>query len=394
MKTLETAVLLTTLSVVFCSFAIPSAVARTWNVLEDGTGDAPFIQAAVDSAADCDTVLVWPGTYLEEPLARVWIFAKSLTLVSKSGSEATTIRGSVYATGGGNDGIEVNLVGFTIVSNGGEPIGVWQIKSILIEDFTVRGYRHVSVVHAWEDVEIRGCVFRDNVRELSLDPGGALHVSVRSRGEIENCRFIDNSDLEGTAGALHADASAAAELMISNCIFSGNRGRLAGAIRFTGGRLVMRGNTLVDNRSDDYGAAYLDLTSCEITGNVFAWNYPFGIFMDSQGPGPKKCWCNAFWKNEGWIDMNSRDGIQWWAWECGGYEPGSLDYESVLSDPQFCDRSGGDFTLRDSSPLLPENFPGDVEHCGGVIGAFEVGCTGPPPAIERSSWGRIKAGRP
>jgi hypothetical protein len=390
MKTLKATVRVSAFSLVLCSFAVPSAEARTWNVLEDGTGDAPFIQAAVDSAADGDTVMVWPGTYLEEPLARVWIFAKSLTLISKAGSEATSIRGSVYATG--NDDSEVSLVGFTIVSNGGEPIGVWQIKSILIEDFTVRGYRHVSVVHAWEDVAIRGAVFRDNVRELSLDPGGALYVSVRSRGEIENCRFIDNSDLEGTAGALHADASAGAELTISNCLFSGNRGRLAGAIRFTGGRLVMRGNTFVDNRSDDYGAANLELTSCEITENAFSWNDPFGMFLSMVGNGPTLCACNAYWMNSGWEDMFSRDGGQWWATDCFGYDESS-DYESILADPQFCDRSGGDFTLRDSSPLLPENFPGDVEHCGGVIGAFEVGCTGPPPAVERSSWGRIKAGR-
>ena len=39
------------------------AFSRTWYVRNDGTGDAPTIQAAVDSASSGDTVLVGPGTY-------------------------------------------------------------------------------------------------------------------------------------------------------------------------------------------------------------------------------------------------------------------------------------------------------------------------------------------
>jgi len=41
------------------------AVSRTWYVRNDGTGDAPTIQAAVDSAAAGDTVLIGLGLKLE-----------------------------------------------------------------------------------------------------------------------------------------------------------------------------------------------------------------------------------------------------------------------------------------------------------------------------------------
>ena len=45
-----------------CAFA-SSALARTWYVVPNGTGDAPTIPAALDSAAAGDDVLVGPGTY-------------------------------------------------------------------------------------------------------------------------------------------------------------------------------------------------------------------------------------------------------------------------------------------------------------------------------------------
>ena len=38
------------------------AWARTWNVLANTLGDAPTVQAGIDSAASGDTVLVHPGT--------------------------------------------------------------------------------------------------------------------------------------------------------------------------------------------------------------------------------------------------------------------------------------------------------------------------------------------
>ena len=56
----------------FARLALPFVAAvcflgATWNVYEEGTGDAPTIQAAMDRSAAGDTVLVWPGTYHTPP---------------------------------------------------------------------------------------------------------------------------------------------------------------------------------------------------------------------------------------------------------------------------------------------------------------------------------------
>jgi len=64
--------------------------ARTWYVTEDGMGDAPTIQAAMDSAAYGDTVLVGPGAY--EGSMGVVIFSDGVSLISEMGPQHTVLR--------------------------------------------------------------------------------------------------------------------------------------------------------------------------------------------------------------------------------------------------------------------------------------------------------------
>jgi hypothetical protein len=69
----------------------PPAFSRTWDVLADGTGDAPTIQAGIDSAAAGDTVLVHDGIFTG-PGNRGLVFGgKAIVLRSVSGPEETVI---------------------------------------------------------------------------------------------------------------------------------------------------------------------------------------------------------------------------------------------------------------------------------------------------------------
>jgi hypothetical protein len=66
------------------------AAARTWQVLNDGSGDAPTVQAGIDSAAVGDTVLVHPGTYIQN----IDFSGKDIVVKSKMGPQTTTLDGS------------------------------------------------------------------------------------------------------------------------------------------------------------------------------------------------------------------------------------------------------------------------------------------------------------
>jgi hypothetical protein len=60
---------------------------------------------------------------------------------------------------------------------------------------------------------------------------------------------------------------------------------------------------------------------------------------------------------------------------------------NISVDPQFCDPDLDDYTLCEISPCLPGNHP-DGWNCG-LIGKYGVGCG--PSAVERTTWGRLKA---
>ena len=81
--------LATTILFVSVAFWPSGAAADTWYVRVDGTGDAPTIQAAIDSAAVGDSIVVAPGIY--ELAGGIDMKNKGLTLVSEMGPHQTIL---------------------------------------------------------------------------------------------------------------------------------------------------------------------------------------------------------------------------------------------------------------------------------------------------------------
>ena len=65
-----------------------TAFGATYTVDPSGSGDYTTIQAAIDGAADGDTITVGSGTYAEA----VDLGGKNLTISSSSGSSSTSIQ--------------------------------------------------------------------------------------------------------------------------------------------------------------------------------------------------------------------------------------------------------------------------------------------------------------
>jgi hypothetical protein len=107
------------ITLVVFAWSAPPVLARTWRVYEDGSGHAPTVQAAIDSAGDGDVVFVEPGRYYEN----VNLLGKVIELRSSLGPQATILDGSlgdnsVITCDSGETSLTL-IAGFTITGGAG-----------------------------------------------------------------------------------------------------------------------------------------------------------------------------------------------------------------------------------------------------------------------------------
>lgn len=155
---------------------------RTWRV----PTDAPTIDAALDSAAAGDTVLVEPGTYNEGGLT----VNKNLHILSEAGPAGTVI-----------DAQGVHSSVFTLTGVGG---------ATRIDGFTIKGAQGPGtgggIFMNSSSPTIANCIIVGN----SLGAGGGIS-SISSSPAIENCTIYGNTG----AGGLFYDATSAGSVTAS-----------------------------------------------------------------------------------------------------------------------------------------------------------------------------------
>jgi hypothetical protein len=352
--------------------------ARVWLVLIDGSGDQPTIQAAVNASANLDTILVGPGTYLEN----VQLTSKTLTFLSQQGRDKTVIQQGLSLA----NGSKVQASGFTFTG----PSHAVSIASSFSRSTFVNcafvncggaGVRNVT-----GGVTLDSCIVANN-----QGSGLALFEYEFASGTCTNSEFRDN----GGAGM------AGTNFNLDNCVISGNDGNgvsaTAGARDFhtyqtTISHSVITGNggCAMTASSDHFNNALIQVSNSTISNNVgggmdggTGWSVSFtlddcaifdnggvGVAQGRPGVTMRKCVIRG---NAGGIDALKTPHVQ--------PSPGSVTLESCtyhdngggITAERTVNGQAGRITLTKS---ILSNNTGGVAVCGApTFLTLSVNCT-------------------
>ena len=344
----------------FGLLVIARAEGRTWHIRSDGTGDAPTIQAGIDSSSTTDSVLVGAGLYDETLDMR----GKPLVLVGESGAEATVVdagqSGRVLAMDGGvvegltlrNGSCSCNGAGVLVA-----PPGPAVIRSTIIEHNTAQDGAlnsgaggGVFIDPAAADVIVESSIVQNNF--ASVIGGGICDNG--SLSTIRSNIVRNNTSVLASGGILTMEGRVTENLILGNVAGTGASGIQSE------GPTEIRNNTIVRNIGP-IGA--LVIGPLVFSHNIVAENEGTGIFFfGSNTPD-----CNDIWFND------VPDGGIWPGRENGNF----------AENPLFCRPEYGIFTVSYSSPCLPGYNP----TCG-LVGAFGAACS--VPAVRPTTWGGLK----
>jgi len=227
------------------------ASARTWYVTPDGTGQAPTIQAAVDSCADGDEVLLAPGAYTyatqgaaENSMVNI---RKNITLRSEAGAASTILDAqsqparpirchfpSVVLIDG------LTLQGGNPPFEGGSGAGGIAIVGGTIQNCIVRNNRTAMIgggggILAYRST-VRDCIVENNLAGPDGN-GGGIHIT---QGSVVGCTITANTaggDPGGSGGGIYSDHSEIVDCLIEGNLAGGPWGGSGGGIDANGGSI-------------------------------------------------------------------------------------------------------------------------------------------------------------
>ncbi|MFH1314215.1 MAG: right-handed parallel beta-helix repeat-containing protein [Candidatus Eisenbacteria bacterium] len=388
---------------------------RNWHITADGLGDAPTIQAGVDSAASGDTVTVACGVYHEHfvtiksgimltsetaDAACASIDADSLGVVILCNNvDSTTVIRGLTLTGGSHDSL-----GGAVYCSASFP----SFENCAITDNHCETRGGGVVCEDFSAPTFTDCIFSDNSAGGDIGPsqskGGGLY-SFYSALTLINCTFSGNTAASG--GAIYSrtanatlvgctfETNSAREggavlstlhgsIVVSACTFTGNSATLAGGglchWYTTGSATIIDSEFLANSAQAGGGMAAagvctLTVSGCTFTGNsattggaiayecntgtlektTMAFNTGGAALSCPAGGSPTLSCCDIYGNTGGdWIGcIANQEGID------GNFS----------SDPLFCDLESEDHHLLEGSPCSPSQQP----TCG-LIGACDVGC--------------------
>lgn len=328
------------------------------DVCEEGTAsDPPYtsIQDAIDAAASGDEITVCPGTYRE--------------LIDLNGAISLTGAGSGQSTiDGGGDGTVLTI-------NDDQDSGT-VVSGFTLTDgdaYTGNGHGGCLLVSDADptllDLHIEGCT-------ASFGGGVAL---MGSSSVLDGLAVLDCT-AESDGGAIFIDAGAP---WVVHAVFEGNYASGAAGVHAQDSAVRLENSTFFANQSAlGAGAVHMaDGQSVSIVNVVAALN--------TTGNDKEACaieagsnstlYNSAAYGNEGsglCSDGDAAYNISYGNQEedfiLGGMPgPGEGD---LTDDPQFIDPNLGDFTIRDSSPMIdagnPDSVYNDADGSRNDMGAY------------------------
>ena len=273
----------------------------TWAGVLEVPADFATIQEAIDAALDGDTVLVSPGTYVEN----LDFLGKAITVISTDGPGVTTIDGdgldSVVKFEDGEDATSV-IEGFTITNGSADTGGgincVGAFPTII--NNTISG--NVSTGNGAGIAFIEGAnpadigVVENNTISNNIS-GGYYGGGVYCYNYSVIPAFVDNTFTEnqdgGWGGGLYVGSFGTPSVVVTGNTMSGNYASSpGGGASIFGGTQTVDGNTIVNNTSASGGAgAWIGafnggnatLTNSTVSGNTGSWGG--GVYIGSYYDG-------------------------------------------------------------------------------------------------------------
>ncbi len=356
----------------------------------------PSIQSAIYAAEEGDSVLIAPGTYRGPENRNIELAGKDIVVTSSAGPEQTIID----------------------CENAGRGFRVhqWESPAARIEKLTIVNGNAFDLEGGGILCDIASPTISDcRILSSSARFGGGLALLV-FWGIVDRCVIAGNYGSDGGGGiaTMYTDGVA-----ITNCVITGNMvGIAGGGVAFLdNGGSMLRGCTVAGNVAADAGGGVYTADGASITRSAIWGNCALRgdeLFVSLT---PTSLLCS---------DIDTSGVVV-------EYASVSYDAHCIFTDPLFCAPSdcgqttAGDWMLSENSPCLSENSP-----CGIRIGALDAGCgvayppgacclpggtcvavseyvcsmqqgtyqgngtscqpdPCQPTAVERTSWGRIKA---
>lgn len=322
---------------------ICASVAPTTAVTYRVPDQLPTIQAGINQAAQGDTVLVAPGTYIGPENHNLDFDGRDLVLRSEWGPDHTIIdcrgEGRGFFFRGGETPASL-ISGFTITdgdpdwvddyAGAGGGIACFGGSSPTVVNCHVIGNRawlQGGGIFASGSMTIENCTVRDNRAEY-FGGGGVFVGYVGANVKLVNCSIRDNEAENWAGGGVFVYRGTAS---LHSCTIAGNLAALAGGGLSANYEaiLTLQHCTITENSALTGGALDVASTTTALAvDNSILWgNAPNTIHVYPGGPMPQ---------------INYSDIQGGWPYGTG----------NISDDPQFATKLGYPYVLAASSPCI------------------------------------------